>query len=111
MSAPATQDVYTRATSWYTTGVERIGVRELRNDVAAVLRRAAAGERIVVTVDGHPTAQLGPLQPAGEPTLDELVATGLVQGPRRDHTAEPDPIDPPVDIRLDDILDELRGGS
>ncbi|MDZ7675748.1 MAG: type II toxin-antitoxin system prevent-host-death family antitoxin [Acidimicrobiales bacterium] len=91
--------------------MERIGVRELRNDVAAVLRRAAAGERIAVTVDGRPTAQLGPLESTGEPTLDDLVATGLVQGPRRDHTAGPEPIDPPVDIRLDDILDELRGAS
>jgi prevent-host-death family protein len=85
-------------------------VRELRNDVAAVLRRAASGERIVVTVDGVPTAQLGPLEPAGEPTLDDLVATGLVQPPRRPGPlTDPDPVDPPVDIRLDDVLDGLRG--
>jgi prevent-host-death family protein len=87
-----------------------IGVRELRNDVAAVLRRAAGGERIVVTVDGVPTAQVGPLEPPDRPTLDDLVATGLVQPPRRPGPlAEPAPIDPPVDIRLDDVLDDLRG--
>lgn len=90
--------------------MERIGVRELRNDVAAVLRRAAAGERIVVTVDGRPTAQIGPLEPSGPPTLDDLVAAGLVHGPRRPRAVEPAPIDPPVDLRLDDVLDELRGG-
>lgn len=91
--------------------MESIGVRELRNNVAAVLRRAGAGERIVVTVDGRPVAQLGPLEPAGEPTLDDLVATGLVDAPRRSgtHAADPDPIDLAVDIRLDDVLDELRG--
>lgn len=91
--------------------MESIGVRELRNNVAAVLRRAGAGERIVVTVDGEPVAQLGPLEPAGAPTLDDLVATGLVDPPRRPGAplADPDPIDLAVDIRLDDVLDELRG--
>lgn len=90
--------------------MESIGVRELRNNVAAVLRRAAAGERIAVTVDGVPTAQLGPLEPTTEPTLDDLVATGLVDAPRRaSPTPELDPVDPPVDIRLDDVLDDLRG--
>ena len=90
--------------------MESIGVRELRNNVAAVLRRAAGGERIAVTVDGVPTAQLGPLEPTASPTLDDLVATGLVDPPRRSREAgEPDPVDPPVDIRLDDVLDALRG--
>jgi prevent-host-death family protein len=91
--------------------VDTIGVRELRSNVAAVLRRAAAGERIVVTVDGRPLAQLGPLEPTGEPTLDDLVATGLVEPPRRPEALPPelDPLDLAVDIRLDDVLSELRG--
>ena len=85
-------------------------MRELRSNVAAVLRRAAAGERIVVTVDGRPTAQLGPIEPAGRPTLEDLVATGLVQAPVTDRAVEdPQPIDLAVDIRLDDVLAELRG--
>lgn len=85
-------------------------MRELRNNVAAVLRRAAAGERIVITVDGRPTAALGPLEPVGAPTLDDLVANGLVEPPRRPgEMTEPDPLDLPVDIRLDDILGDLRG--
>ncbi len=91
--------------------MESIGVRQLRNDVAAVQRRAAAGERLTVTVDGVPTAQVGPIEPAGAPTLDDLVASGLVQPPRRAAVAGPDPLDPPVDLRLDDVLDELRGGG
>ncbi|MBO9532380.1 MAG: type II toxin-antitoxin system prevent-host-death family antitoxin [Solirubrobacteraceae bacterium] len=36
--------------------------RELRNDVAGVLRRAEAGERLVVTVSGRPVAELGPIR-------------------------------------------------
>jgi len=91
--------------------VESIGVRQLRNDVAAVLRRAAAGERITVTVDGRPVAQLGPLEPSTSPTLDDLVATGLVSPPRRPGPpALAAPIDPAVDIRVDDVLADLRGG-
>ncbi len=91
--------------------MESIGVRELRANVAALVRRAAAGERIVVTVDGRPTAQLGPLDPAGTATLDDLVATGLVDAPLRPGPAvDPDPLDVPVDIRVDDVLDDLRGG-
>ena len=100
--------MYTGAT---VTAVESIGVRELRNNVAAVLRRAAAGERIVVTVDGVPSAQLGPIEPTTAPTLEDLVATGLVQPPQRPGTQpiDPAPIDVAVDIRIDDVLTELRG--
>ena len=36
------------------------GMRELRADLAAAVRRAEWGERIVVTVAGRPVAQLGP---------------------------------------------------
>jgi len=41
--------------------VATIPQRELRNNVSEVLRRAEAGERIVVTVDGRPVAELGPV--------------------------------------------------
>jgi prevent-host-death family protein len=34
--------------------------KELRNNVAEVLRRAEAGEQITITVAGRPVAQLGP---------------------------------------------------
>jgi prevent-host-death family protein len=38
-----------------------ISVRELRNKVSEVLRRVEAGERITVTVDRRPVAELVPL--------------------------------------------------
>ena len=88
----------------------RIGIRELRNDVAAVVRRAGAGERIVVTVDGRPVAQLGPLEPTGAPTLDDLVASGHVVAARRPPPPAPEAEDAPVDARSDWILDDIRGG-
>jgi prevent-host-death family protein len=36
--------------------------KELRNNVADVLRRAEAGEEFTITVAGRPVAQLGPSQ-------------------------------------------------
>lgn len=72
--------VYTGAT---VRSMERIGIRDLRIHTANAVRRARAGERIIVTVDGVPAAQLGPLgfEP-GHSTLDDLLSAGLVRPPR-----------------------------
>lgn len=39
-----------------------ISARDLRNHTAAALRRAEAGERLIVTVSRRPVAQLVPLE-------------------------------------------------
>jgi prevent-host-death family protein len=39
-----------------------ISVRQLRNDVSAVLRRAENGEVLTVTVSGRPAARIVPLR-------------------------------------------------
>ncbi len=49
--------------------------RELRNNISEVLRRAEAGERIVVTVDGRPVAELGPLSGSRTATMQTLRAS------------------------------------
>lgn len=71
-----------------------IAQRDLRNDVAAILRRAQAGERFTVTVNGRPVAALGPL-PSSEPrrSFAELIATT------------------PVDREWSDDLRALRDGE
>ncbi|MEM7142409.1 MAG: type II toxin-antitoxin system prevent-host-death family antitoxin [Actinomycetota bacterium] len=90
--------------------MDRIGVRELRNNVAAVVRRAGGGERLIVTVDGTPVAQLGPLEPDGQATIDDLAAAGLVRLPHRDDRPDaPDPFGVPVDVRMPNVIAELRG--
>lgn len=90
--------------------MERIGVRELRRDLATLVRRAGGGERLVVTVDGAPVAQLGPLEPTGAPTLDDLAAAGLVRLPGRpDRPPAPEPFAVPVDVRLASVIATLRG--
>jgi prevent-host-death family protein len=40
-----------------------ISVRELRNAVSEVLRRVERGERLTVTVDRRPVAEIVPLRP------------------------------------------------
>ena len=90
--------------------IDHIGVRELRKELSTVMRRAEAGNRIIVTVDGHPIAQLGPLTPLGEPCLDDLVATGQVQMPKDSiKPSVPLPAISPVDLSVERILQELRG--
>jgi prevent-host-death family protein len=50
--------------------------RELRNNTGALLRRVAAGERLRVTVNGHPAAMLVPL--ADEPTPQFVATSELI---------------------------------
>jgi prevent-host-death family protein len=90
--------------------VEQVGIRELRAELATAVRRAEAGERVVVTVGGRAVAQLGPLDPgAGSATVDDLAARGLLLRARR-----PDRPEPALRIplwagaRLDRILAEIR---
>lgn len=54
-----------------------MGIRELRQNLSAAVRRAERGETIEVTRDGEPVARL---MPVTYPTkLDRLVAEGRVR--------------------------------
>jgi prevent-host-death family protein len=91
--------------------MERLGIRELRNQTAAAVRRAGAGERIVITVDGRPVAQLGPMEATGgQLTLEDLASRGLVQLPHRPD--RPDPAvaaQPWAGLNVFTALREVRG--
>jgi prevent-host-death family protein len=56
-----------------------VSVRELRNHTADVLRRVEAGERLRVTVDRRPVAQLTPLPARDVWVPRERVVAALVQ--------------------------------
>jgi antitoxin (DNA-binding transcriptional repressor) of toxin-antitoxin stability system len=88
-----------------------LGIRELRASVAAAVRQAGAGQRLIVTVDGRPVAQLGPLDAVtGQVTLEDLVARGLVTPPRRTGPlAATDPVPVWSGARVDRLLREIRG--
>ena len=87
-----------------------VGVREFRAGLSAFLRRVEAGDRITITIDGRPIAQLTPLEPQGELGLDDLIATGQVMKPKQEKKAsDPEPGATPIDLSIDRILQELRG--
>ncbi len=54
---------------------------KLRNEIAAVLRRAEQGERFTVTVAGRPVAELGPLPGARALAAPERLAAILAATP------------------------------
>lgn len=91
--------------------MEHLGVRELRKAVSAAIRRAASGERIVITVDGRPVAQLGPLEPTdGRVTLEDLAARGQLVLARRDDRPVPEFSMPLwAGTRIDQLIREVRG--
>jgi len=73
-----------------------VGIRELRQQASAVLRRVTSGETIDVTDHGHPIARIVPLRPG---VLDQLVLEGRATAAAGD---------------LLDLADELglpRGGA
>ncbi len=86
-------------------------MRRLRAELASAARRAGSGERIVVTVDGRPVAQLGPLDPTdGEPSLADLAARGLLVAARRQDRPPPAFSMPMwAGTRIDRLLREVRG--
>ena len=92
--------------------MDRIAVRELRNQASRVVRRARAGERMIITVDGVPAAEIGPVSPAnGVTSLDELIATGAVVAARVNAAAHPArPLPAPSGRSSSDVLHRLREG-
>lgn len=90
-------------------GAPTVGIRELRAGLTDAIRRAAAGQRTVITTSGRPTAQLGPLD-ADAPDLDRLIGAGAVIPPRRaTEFRAPAPVPVWAGSRIDQVLRELRG--
>jgi len=54
--------------------MNQVGVRELRDNVSAILRRVSSGEAIEVTDHGHPVARIVPLR--YRTRLEQMIAEG-----------------------------------
>jgi prevent-host-death family protein len=91
--------------------LERIGIRELRQNASEYIRRAEQGETIEVTDRGRPVAQLSPL-PKAESVLARLIAEGKAtpaKGDLRDLLKSVKPAPPiPGQPSISQILDEMR---
>jgi prevent-host-death family protein len=84
-----------------------IGVRELRQNLSAYLRRVKAGETIAVAQCGQQVAVLSPAG-VGLTSLDRLVATGRAVAPRGDLLALGPPLGRRASRRASHALDQLR---
>ena len=90
------------------------GIRELRADLAAHVRRASNGEPTIVSIAGRPAAALVPLAMSDEPGsgahLSSLVASGGLVPARRTDGQLPDrTVAVWGNVRLDRLLREIRG--
>ena len=89
--------------------MERVGVRELRQNLSVYLRRVKEGESLEVTEHGHPVAVLAPLREP-QSAFDRMLAEGHVRpavGRIEDLPLPPGP----VSTRGTDALAEDREGK
>lgn len=86
--------------------MDRVGVRELRQNLSRYLRRVASGERLEVTERGRPVAVLAPLSGSASP-LQRLVGSGRARPPQGDLLDIPPPKGS-ITTRGTDALRELR---
>lgn len=84
---------------------ERVGIRELRDHLTAVMRRVRAGESIEVTHDGLPVALISPL-PAGR--VARLLARGDVTLPLRPLNLTRPPLPATGPMTASEALEEDR---
>lgn len=88
--------------------MERVGVRELRQNLSVYLRRVRRGESLEVTERGRPVATLQPIA-AAQDALGRLEARGVSLRRGLGNLAE---LAPPTKLELEpslsDVVTELR---
>ncbi len=90
-----------------------IGIRELKAKLSACVRRAADGERLIVTDRGRPVAQLTPLDDSTQDDLARIrqgTAEGWITPPkRRGGLGKTRPLLLADGPSIQEMLDEDRG--
>ncbi len=83
-----------------------VGIRELRAHLSRYVEQVKGGEEIVVTEHGRPVARLVPLN--GERKIDRLIREGVLIPARRPKGEAPEPIEVEGDLRLSELVLEMR---
>jgi prevent-host-death family protein len=85
--------------------METVGIRELKAQLSSYVRRAGAGESIVITERGRPIARLSP--PTGATALDSLIEAGVAT---RAHGGRQRPTPHPIKIAstISDLVADQR---
>jgi prevent-host-death family protein len=58
----------------YIGGMNEVGLREMRQHASELVRRAEAGEQMMITVAGRPAAMLGPVSSRAWRQWDDVAA-------------------------------------
>jgi prevent-host-death family protein len=90
--------------------VDDVGVEDLRENLAAYLRRVADGETLRVTDAGRPIALLTSFRRTAGEVLDRLEAEGRLErprNPRRRPLPRPQPL-LPGEPTLSEVLQQMR---
>jgi len=87
--------------------LQRVGVRELRQNLSRYLRLVAAGERFEVTEHNLPVAVLGPL-PGRSSAVERLVAEGRMVPARLDLAELGPPPELPLEMTISEALAAQR---
>lgn len=88
--------------------MDKVGIRELRQNLSVHLERVKRGERLEVTEYGRAVALLVPL-PAIEGGLERMIAEGRARRATRDLLELPLPIEIASGANTSaEVLDELR---
>jgi prevent-host-death family protein len=88
--------------------MERVGVRELRQNLSVYLRRVKDGESLEVTEHGHPVAVLAPL-PEPVSNFDRMVAEGRIRPATRSFDEIPPPLGPRGTAGTDALAADREG--
>src|SRR5262249_32165989 len=93
---------------WYGEAMIRVGVRELKDNLSNLLKRASEGETVEVTEYGHPLARIVPAQYGSR--YEQMVAEGRIIPAEGDGSSllKPPPPLAPGERLGSDILAELR---
>ena len=87
--------------------MNRVGVRELRQNLSVYLRRVKAGERLEVTERGEPVARLEPLDDPQDP-LARLERAGRIERRATTDLVRVEPLELELERSLSDLLREDR---
>lgn len=88
--------------------MERVGIREMRQNLSRYAQRAFRGEAFVITDRGNEVAQLGPA-PSRASSIDRLVAErGARRGRGRLLDAIPELSEPIAGPATAEVLDDIR---
>ena len=88
---------------------QKVAMSTLRKELALYLRRAKNGEQIIITVDGKPFAQIGPLEANKASGMEYLISSGLLNEPTsQGESKNLTYMSFPIDMSLQTLLLEIR---